>query len=304
MPSIQQVTFPNRHLKVAGELHVPDDASSTKNAAVVISHPMSGVKEQTASIYADILAKAGFYALAFDATYQGASEGEPHFLEDPYARAWDSSAAVDYLTTLKEVDSERIGVLGICASGGYVSFAAQTDPRMKAVATLSGADTGSLFRDGMPEGSTSREQLKEQLKGAAQARTAEAHREKPVVSNLLPTSWSQLPEGTLWHDGAEYYLTSRGQHPRSCNLFVARSLALLANYDSFRFNELIAPRPYLAIAGEKADTFYFSEKAVNAAQEPKELFTVPGATHVDLYDRQTEVPGKKLVEFFTKSIAQ
>ena len=303
MPTTEKVSFPSRGLKVVGELHKPDDATVQKRAAVVIGHPMTGVKEQTAGSYAEAFAKAGFHALTYDAAYQGESGGEPHFLEDPYQRAWDNSAAVDYLVTRSEVDAERIGILGICASGGYVSFAVQTDPRMKAVAILSAADTGSLFRDGMPPGSTKREQLKEQLLAVAQARNAEAKGEKPATNNVLPANWKEMPEGTLWHEGGEYYLTPRAQHPRSCNTLVSRSLMMLANYDSFRFNELIAPRPYLAVVGEHADTRYFSEEAVKAAEEPKELYVVPGATHVKLYD-DIEVAAKKLVEFYTTHLGK
>ena len=304
MPSIEKISFPSRGLKVVGELRIPDDAGVQKRAAVVVAHPMTGVKEQTAGTYAEALAKAGFFALTYDAAYQGESEGSPHFLEDPYQRAWDNSAAVDYLISREDVDDERVGILGICASGGYASFAAQTDTRMKAVATLSGADTGSLFRDGMPPGSTKREQLKEQLAAVAQARNAEAKGKEAATNGVLPTDFQGLPEGSLWRDGAEYYLTPRAQHPRSCNKVVSRSLGLLANYDSYRFNELISPRPYLAIVGEKADTRYFSEEAVKIAQEPKELYVVPGATHVSLYDRDVEVPAKKLVEYFAQYLAK
>lgn len=303
MPTVEKVTFPSRGLKVVGELRIPDNASEKKNAAVVIAHPMTSVKEQSPRNYADALTNAGFYTLTYDAAYQGESEGEPRLLEDPYQRAWDNSAAVDYLTTRKEIDAERIGIVGICASGGYVSFAAQTDPRMKAVATVSGADTGSLFRDGMPKGSTSRDQLKEQLKAVSQLRTGEASGGEPVSNDVISPDYRNLPAGTMWHEVGYYYRTPRAEHPRAPNKVLSRSLALIANYDSYRFNELIAPRPYLAVAGEKADTLYHSEDAVNSAQEPKELFKVPGATHVDLYDK-IEVSSKKLIEYFTQYLAQ
>lgn len=303
MSSTRPVAFQSRGIEIAGVLHVPADASSKKNAAVVVAHPMTGVKEQTAGTYAKHFADAGLYALAYDAAYQGASKGEPRQLEDPYQRSGDNRAAVDFLTTLDEVDSDRIGILGICASGGYVSFAAQTDPRMKAVAILSAACTGSLFRDGMPEGSTSRDALKEQLAAVAGLRTKEANGEAPVTNPVLPENWRDMPAGSLWHEGGDYYLTPRAQHPNSKNAVLSRSLELLATYDSFRFNELIAPRPYLAIVGSDADTRYFSEKAIEAAKEPKELFVIPGKTHVKLYD-DTEAASKKLIEFMTQHLVQ
>ena len=141
--------------------------------------------------------------------------------------------------------------------------------------------TGYLFREGMPPGTTKREQLKEQLKIAGDLRMAEVCGAQATLNPVLPNQWESLPADTLWHDGGDFYLTQRGQHPRSCNRMVTRSIALLANYDSFGFKELIAPRPYLIIAGSKADTLYMSEKGVRVVAEPKELFVVPGATHVD-----------------------
>lgn len=156
-PALKNISFPSRGIKVAGHLHIPNDTSTTKRSAIIIGHPMTGVKDRSPDAYASRLAEKGFHVLTFDAAYQGESEGSPHFLEDPYQRAWDNSAALDYLTTLKEIDPERIGIMGIRASGGYTSFAAQTDPRMKAVAMVSGADAGSVFRDVLPTGSTPRD---------------------------------------------------------------------------------------------------------------------------------------------------
>jgi uncharacterized protein len=303
----RKVNFTSKGINIAGALYSPTPSSADrKHAAIVVSHPFGGVKEQTAGLYAKQLAENGFTALTFDAAYQGESGGRPRYLEDPYQRAEDVKSAVTYLSTLDgEVDPERIGALGICASGGYVPFAAQTDVRIKAVATISGADMGELFREGLKNGSggLSRDALHQALAQAGKDRIAEAKGEKPILAHIVPDNAAEVPEGTptLYKEGSEYYRTPRGQQPTSTNWYVARSQDMLATYQSYAFNELISPRPLLMIAGTAADTHYFSEEGIKRAREPKELFEIQGKTHVALYDDTSEsLP--KLVEFFEKAL--
>lgn len=300
----QKVNFPSNGINIVGELYRPaDDAPFRKKAAIVIGHPAYGVKEQIAALHAQALASAGFIALTFDAAYQGESGGAPRAIENPFQRAEDARAAVSYLSSISEVDEERIGALGLCASGGYVSFAAQTDTRMRAVATVSGADFGRLLREGLqPAGAVTREQLAGQLKGANEMRTLEFKEGEPRMAYFMPQNLEDLPTGQFWKEGWDYYRTPRGAHPRSTGAWAVRSLDLLANFDAFRFQDMISPRPLLMIAGSVADTRYFSEDAIATAKEPKELFLVEGKSHFGIYD-DLSVTGPKLVNFFAKNLA-
>lgn len=295
-------SFLSNNIKIAADLYIPDNYQAGQRLpGIVVSHPMGGVKEQTAGLYASLLAENGFIAIAFDAAYQGASEGLPRFLEDPAQRAEDIRSAVSYLTTREEVDSERIGALGICASGGYVPFTATTDSRIKAVATVSAADVGRLWREGLG-GNGSREALQEMLAEVGRQRTREARGEEPLLVPIVPHTPADVTPETpvLFREGTDYYRTPRAQHPNSPNKYLFTSIDRITAYSSYDRIELIAPRPLLMIAGSEADTRYFSEQAVAKAGANAELFLIDGATHIALYDVPEYVSQttNKLVSFF------
>ncbi|WP_349259648.1 alpha/beta hydrolase [Actinospica sp.] len=300
---LTNVTFPSAGLNLAGHLYTPENAGGPW-PAIVVSHPMSAVKEQAAGLYAEQLARAGFVTLAFDAAYQGESEGSPHLLEDPAHRSEDIKAAVTFLSLREEVDPERMGALGICASGGYLAPAAATDHRIKAVATVSAVDTGELFRRGV--GRTQDPAiLQGMLDAAGAARDEEARGAAPRLAQIHPDTEEQARAlGQHTYDGWEYYRTARGGHPRSENFFVLRSIDLIAQFTAFETIALIAPRPLLMIVGTRAATAYLSQEAIEKAREPKELYWVDGATHVDLYDRKQYVPTAltKLTDFFANHL--
>lgn len=203
------------NIKIAGELYKPDNFDVNKKyPAIVVVHPAGGVKEQVAGLYAKRLAEKGFVTLAFDAAYQGESGGEPHYLEKPSSRVEDVRSSVDYLTTLPFVDKDNIGVLGICAGGGYAFNAAQTEMRIKAVATVSAFDLGRARRQGLNDSLTI-EQQQQKLNEAAIQRTKEVNGEPVKYNGYVPNSLEEIPENatTMYRQGYEYYRTPIAQHP-------------------------------------------------------------------------------------------
>jgi hypothetical protein len=195
------VTFSSAGLRLAGHLYTPDDEFDGPRAAIVVSHPASGLKEQAAGLYAERLADAGFVTLTFDSAFQGESEGEPRGLEDPAHRVEDIKAGVSFLSVHDAVDTERIGALGICASGGYVIPASVTDHRVKAVATVSAADLGRQFREG-GDGQQDRAVIRGMLDQAAAARTAEARGEPTGTFAIFPDSEETARAGLSSQNGA------------------------------------------------------------------------------------------------------
>jgi len=319
-----EVTFTSNGLKIAGHLHLPDgiaadangnadtnaDANADTNAntspgpAVIVGHPSSGVKEQAADLYAGRLAEAGFIALSFDAAYQGESEGEPRGLEDPAQRVEDLKAAVSFLATHPAVDPSRIGLLGICAAGGYSLAAAATDHRIRAVATVSAFDIARQFKVGA-DGAQDPAVFQGLLDAAAAARTAEARGEGVQRFDIFPASEEEArPGGRHVFEGWEYYCTPRAAHPRSAKTLTWSSVDRIATFDALATVSLIAPRPLLLIVGRNAVTSWMGVQAFQNAGGPKELHWIDGASHVDLYDKDEYVTPAvaKLVEFYTANV--
>jgi fermentation-respiration switch protein FrsA (DUF1100 family) len=298
----QSVTFCSQGLNVAGVLFTPK--TGEPHPAIVIGHPVTSVKEQSPSIYARSLVEKGFVVLVFDATYQGESEGEPRLLEDPIARSENIKDAVSFLTTRDDVDPERIGALGICGSGAYVPFAAQTDRRIKAVATISAVNFGDMLREGADLGGQDPAILAGQVALSNQARTDAANGRTVEPLPLLPMSEEeaeQTPGRSMMREAYDFYRTPRCMHPNAPSKIAVQSFDLLAQWDGWEFITDISPRPLLMIAGTAAETGVHSERAIERAAEPKELFWVEGASHVDLYgDREQFRPivVDKLTEFF------
>jgi fermentation-respiration switch protein FrsA (DUF1100 family) len=299
------VTFDSAGLKIAGHLHTPDNGAAGPRPAIVVGHPGSGVKEQAAGLYAQRLAGQGFVTLAFDAAYQGESEGEPRGLEDPAHRVEDLKAAVSFLTMREEVNPGQIAALGICASGGYALTATATDHRIKAVATVSAVDIARQFRYGA-DGAQDPAVFQGMLDNAAKARTAEARGEGVQTFQLFPaTAEEASARGQHAYEGFEYYCTARAQHPRSAKFLTWTSIDHMAFFDAFRFVPLIG-RPLLMTVGREAVTSWMSVAAFQNARGRKELHWIDGASHNDLYDKDQYVTPTiaKLTEFYTANLTE
>lgn len=303
--TVKKVAFPNGTITIVGNLFLPANFDVKKKyGAIVVVHPFGGVKEQTSGLYAQRLAEQGFIALAYDASHYGESGGEPRLKEVPATRVEDVRSAVDYLSNHPQVDENRIGALGICTGGAYAINAAQTDLRIKAVAGVSVFDLGRARREGVG-GTISHEERVKRLEEIGKQRTREARGEPVRMTNVVPDTPDAFTENTpkLYREGYEYYRTSRAQHPNSPNRYIFTSLGLQMAFFPFEQIETISPRPLLLVAGSEADTLYFSQDAYDKAKEPKELFRIPGASHIDLYDRPQYVTPivTKLKDFYNKA---
>lgn len=287
--STQKITFPNHNfgtLTMAGVLNLPPSFDAGKKyPAIVVSHPGGGVKEQTAGLYARKLAEQGFVTLAYDASYQGESGGEPRQLENPYVRTEDVSAAIDYLTTLAYVDQARIGAMGICAGGGYTANAAINDRRIKALATVSAVNIGQMFRNGWDNNIKDADAMPV-LEAGSQARTAEANGAATVTVSLAPLRKEDAPNPEL-AEAWEYYHTARCAYPTAPGFATARSLNQIITYDAYNKAEAFLTQPLLTVVGSQAGSKWMSDDLMaRAASKDKQMHIVNGANHMSLYDRE------------------
>lgn len=300
--TVEKVSFKNRYnITVAADMYLPKNMDkSGKNAAIVVGHPFGGVKEQSGGLYAQKMAERGFVAIAFDLSYGGESGGTPRHIASPETYVEDFSAAVDFAGTRGFVDRNRIGAIGICGSGGFGISAAAIDPRIRAIATVSMYDMGRERRQGFKDQMTV-EERKAYLNEIAGQRWKEVDGEPVRYLFGTPETIDENSPAAV-REFFDYYRTPRGEHPNCTTGVSFTSSAPMMNFFPFANIEMISPRPVLFIAGEVANSRYFSEDAYKLAAEPKELYIVKGAGHVDLYDRLEYIPFDKLTSFFTEHL--
>ncbi len=297
----KSISYNNRFgIKIAADLYLPKEfEESKKHAAVIIGAPYGGVKEQGSGIYAQNMAERGYVALTFDPSYNGYSGGEPRHISSPDLFVEDFSAAVDYLGTRSFVNRKKIGAIGMCGSGGFVISAAQVDRRIKAVATVSMYDIARVAANGWMDTMTE-EERNGILNNIAEQRYVDFVADQPKLAQRgAPIGFDENTD-PVGREFGEFYSTPRGYHPNSITQFSVTSSMSFMNFPLLAHIKSISPRPLLFIIGEHAHSRYFSEDAHELAEEPKELYIVPNAGHVDLYDKTDLIPFEKLEAFFTE----
>lgn len=305
---VQKVTFKNQYkMNIAGNLYLPKDMDkSKKHAAIIVGHPMGAVKEQSADLYAVKMAERGFVTMSVDLAFWGGSDGQPRNAVAPELYAETFSAAVDYLGTGPFADREKIGAIGICGSGSFAISAAKIDPRLKAVATISMYDMGAANRNGLNH-SLTLAQRKQIIADAAEQRYVEFQggATKYTSGTVHEITEKSNPIEREFYD---FYRTPRGEFtPAGSSPLLMTHPTLSSNtkfMNFYPFNDIetISPRPLLFITGDQAHSKEFSEDAYKRAAEPKELYYVAGAGHVDLYDRVELIPFDKLESFFKANL--
>lgn len=301
----KKVVFKNRYgITLVADLYLPKGVSG-KLPAIAVSGPFGAVKEQTSGLYAQTLAERGFITLAFDGSYTGESGGEPRDVASPDINTEDFSAAVDFLTTLSNVDAKKIGILGICGWGGMALNAAAMDTRIKATATSTMYDMSRVMANGYNDSVSVEDRYKIR-------QTLNAIRTQDVQKGEVSRSTNTLPEKLTGNEPPfikeyfDYYKTARGFHPRSVNsngAWTATTPLSFMNMPLLSYASEIKS-PVLLVHGENAHSRYFSEDAFKKLTgDNKELVIVPNANHVDLYDNQAnKIPYDKFEQFFKMNL--
>lgn len=303
---MKRISFKNRNLDIVGNLHLPSGFDENRTyAALVLSTPGSSVKEQIGAVYAEKLAQRGFIALAFDPSYQGESGGEPRDLEDPAARVEDIHCAVDYLMTLPFVGEERVGLLGICAGGGYGINAALTEHRFKALGTVVGNDTGQAFRRMLPD-------VLGTLVDVGKQRTAEARGAESRRDPWIPDTLKQAEEAGVTDpevlEAITFYRESPYRHPNSTNRLLFRSYGYLLRFDAFHLvPELLTQPLQVIVGGRRGNTGQYEVGQTLFDLSPaleKDFFVVEGAGHYDMYYKPEYVDQAidRLVPFYSRHL--
>jgi fermentation-respiration switch protein FrsA (DUF1100 family) len=301
--NIHPVTYKLNGIEIAANVYTPANYDPSKSyAAVVVAHPNGGVKEQVAGLYAQHLAEKGYVTIVADASYQGASGGQPRNVDKPANRIEDIRGMADYITHYAGVDINRLGLLGICGGGGYSLKAAQSDKRFKALATLSMFNSGEVRRNGFMNLQVST--IQERLKQATDARAQEVACGEIIYTGVANPTDEEIAKITtdLYREGYVYYYRTHA-HPNSSFKYTISSLLDLMTFDASSNMDLIN-QPLLMMAGSKADTKYMTDEAFSKATnaKSKELFLIPGATHIQTYyvPEYVEQAMNKLNEFFGK----
>ncbi len=301
----RKVTFHNRYgITLAADLYEPKDASG-KLPAIAVSGPFGAVKEQSSGLYAQTMAERGFLTISFDPSCTGESGGKPRYMASPDINTEDFQAAVDFLSAQENVDSEKIGIIGICGWGGLALNAAALDTRIKATVTSTMYDMSRVNANGYFDSENSEENRYKKKKALNEQRTKEYKSGNYVRSGGVV---DPLPEDAPFFvkDYYDYYKTNRGYHKRSLNSNDGWNITgcmSFMNMPILQYSNEIRSA-VLMLHGEKAHSCYFSKDAYenmikdSSYADNKELMIIPDAVHTDLYDVIDVIPFDKIEEFF------
>ncbi|WP_197379812.1 alpha/beta hydrolase [Mycolicibacterium mengxianglii] len=301
---LTHITIPRGPITLAADLYVPDDGAQPR-PTVVLATPGSSVKEQIGANYASRLAARGLAAIVFDPAHQGRSGGEPRDLEDPYRRSEDISYVIDALSTLPGIDPHRVGVLGVCAGGGYAVHAARTDHRIKAVGTVVASDVGAAFRSFQPDGPASA------LDAMAEARTEETRTGELIRVNWLPDTLADAESAGLTDidttQAITFYRTERGRSEYSTNRRLSRSDSLIMGFDAYHLVDQLMTQPLQVIlAGRRGNTGSYESgmRLWQLAPNADDLMVIDGAGHYEMYDvpEYVDAAVDRLVEFYSRNL--
>lgn len=305
----EKITFHNRYgIELAADLYKPKDASG-KMAAIAISGPFGAVKEQSSGLYAQALAERGFLTIAFDPSFTGESGGQPRYMASPDINTEDFMASVDYLVNREDVDSERVGILGICGWGGLAVSAASCDPRIKATVASTMYDMSRVNANGYFDADDSAEERNEARAAMAAQRSAEyASREHVRGGGVVDPLPEDAPD--FVKDYHAYYKTPRGYHARSLNSNDGWNVIGCESFMNFPLNAYAdeIENAVMILHGDEAHSFYFGKDAYDQLAhgvnpDNKELIVVEGASHTDLYDQMGIIPWDKIVAFYGQHLA-
>jgi fermentation-respiration switch protein FrsA (DUF1100 family) len=310
---MKSVTFQNPDMawSIAANIQFPPGFDETKTYPAIVSiHPFGSCKEQTSgNVYGRALAAEGFVVIAYDASFQGTSGGAPRWVEDPTQRVEDVSRVIDYLVTLPYVDENRVGVLGVCAGGGYAVNATLTEKRIKAVVSITGVNIGRLFREGFsgydPLGA---------LAAMAAQRTKEARGGELQVNELLPASPDVARQAGLTErdvfEATDYYKTSRGQKEGGATRMLFSHAQKTLAWDAFAFAETLLTQPVMVVVGQKIGAFGAFRDGMEiygraTASKDRQLVSLEDWSHYDLYDKPEPVglALEKVTPFFRQHLA-
>lgn len=296
----KKVTFHNRYgITLAADMFTPKSVVG-KLPAIAVSGPFGAVKEQSSGLYAQKMAEYGFLTVAFDPSFTGESGGSPRYVASPDINTEDFCAAVDFLSVQENIDTDRIGIIGICGWGGMAINAAAIDTRIKATATMTMYDMTRVTANGYFDNENTPE-ARFVKKLAMNSQRTEDYKNGSYalaggVIDPLPDNAPQFVK-----DYYAYYKTERGYHPRSLNSNNGWNVTSPLSFMNMPILQYAAEirSAVLLVHGEKAHSRYFSEGAYEKMTgDNKELLIIPGASHVDLYDNLDVIPFEKLNSFF------